>query len=104
MKILKVLLQVFLNWKLVILINKFYHLDDKCANVNCKPNERCESNSGECKCGFGETCANSPWEPTCVYIHGTDTYVCECGDSQASCNKETERCNEYNGVCMEGTF
>ena len=98
MRILKIL-----NGKSVILLDLFYYLDDKCLNVTCKPNERCESNSGECLCGFGESCANSPWAPTCIHIDETDTYVCECGNSQAPCNKETEICNENHGLCVEGT-
>ena len=76
-------------------------LADYCADIECKQNERCDSKTGQCKCGFGESCKNNWWAPTCVFLPESDTYTCECGSSKSKCIESSERCNEAQSTCLK---
>ena len=80
---------------------KMIFLADYCAGIECKPNERCDSKTGQCKCGFGESCKNNWWAPTCVFLPESDTYTCECGSSKSKCIESSERCNEAQSTCLK---
>ena len=68
----------------------------------CKiTNELCHS--GECRCGYSESCAEKPWSPTCDYdlISGSFIWYCTCGNSGSGCDQYTEICDEEESSCIQ---
>ena len=60
--------------------------------------------SGECRCGYSESCAEKPYSPTCVYDYISNSFIwhCSCGNRGSACDQYTEICDEEESNCIQG--